>query len=63
MAISVCYWANYVVANKAKISRKSKYAVDGDRVLKFFFDAAACLHYVPDEGRPVDSADTDTMIL
>jgi hypothetical protein len=43
MAISVCYRANYV-ANKAKMSRMSEYAVDGDHVLKFLFDAALFHH-------------------
>jgi hypothetical protein len=26
------------------MSRKLQYAVDGDRVLKFLYDAASCLH-------------------
>jgi hypothetical protein len=30
----VCY-----CANKARMSRKSEHAVDGDRVLKFLYDA------------------------
>jgi hypothetical protein len=28
-----------ICANKARMSRKSEHAVDGDRVLKFLYDA------------------------
>jgi len=38
MAFSICYWVNYT-QGKTKLSRKSDKAVEGDRVLKFLYDA------------------------
>jgi len=43
MAISVCYWANYV-SDTIKLSRKSENVVECDRVLKFVYDSD--LHHV-----------------
>jgi len=37
MAISVCYWANYV-NEKILLSRKSENNLEFDRVLKFIYD-------------------------
>jgi len=35
--MSVCYWANYV-SKRIKLYRKSKHAVECNRVLKFVYD-------------------------
>ena len=40
MALSVCFWANYV-CDKIKMCRKSENAVNNDRVLKFLYDVDA----------------------
>ncbi|XP_078337111.1 uncharacterized protein LOC111099877 isoform X2 [Crassostrea virginica] len=37
MALTIIYWARYVV-NHTKLTRKSERAVDSDRVLKFLLD-------------------------